>query len=400
MEQSSEACAAVVSCQEQQSSSPTPTPTSSSSSSSSFLSGLSEDRKKRSLAVVLGLAVGDALGATSEFQIPWEVTKYCIDQYEGWPAKLVGGGVAGWLRGQPTDDSEMAMAILDALHRNGGVFDATRVLKHFLAWLRTNPPDVGATTRRTLMKAAKTPDNPFAGGEWDYTQYGPSSAANGGLMRNGVIGAIFCEEGEAGEIAALDATVLQSIITHYAPLPVLTCVVQTLLIRHALFQHQKGETLRAPTIDDIKAMINGPWANWKLKTSNPHSQHWLGRVGATQLKEAEAQLISELDQFHAYDPYNQDYRGRSGYCVLTLFIALWAVHWSFQSTHPALPDWLPEWPFQKHGYETIMWVALIGADADTYAATAGPLLAAYHPNIPDTLTDGLMLKDKLHKIFS
>jgi len=64
----------------------------------------------RTVSVALGLAVGDSLGATSEFQIPWYIKtctffkkymkgsrKNCIEKYPGWPAKLVGGGKAHWL---------------------------------------------------------------------------------------------------------------------------------------------------------------------------------------------------------------------------------------------------------------------------------------------------------------
>lgn len=45
-----------------------------------------------------------------------------------------------------------------------------------------------------------------------------------------------------------------------------------------------------------------------------------------------------------------------------------------------------------------MWVVLIGADADTYGATAGPLLAAYHPNIKEDFKQGLWLRDEIEKI--
>lgn len=34
-----------------------------------------------------------------------EVGTNCVEYYEGWPGKLVGGGVANWEIGQPTDDS-------------------------------------------------------------------------------------------------------------------------------------------------------------------------------------------------------------------------------------------------------------------------------------------------------
>jgi hypothetical protein len=51
------------------------------------------------------------------------------------------------------------------------------------------------------------------------------------LMRNGVVAAIYADEGEAAEARLIDYTVLHGIITHYAPLPVITCVVHSLLIR-------------------------------------------------------------------------------------------------------------------------------------------------------------------------
>lgn len=55
--------------------------------------------------------------------------------------------------------------------------------------------------------------------------------------------------------------------------------------------------------------------------------------------------------------------------MLTLLISLWALYWSFRDGHPTLPEWLPEWPFLRHGFDTLMWVVLIGADADTYGAS-------------------------------
>jgi hypothetical protein len=72
----------------------------------------------------------------------------------------------------------------------------------------------------------------------------------------------------------------------------------------------------------------------------------LSEFGGTLLKKTQDRLLSELEGFENYDPWNQDYRGRSGYCVLCLRLALWALYWSFQKTHPKLPDWLPEWIFE------------------------------------------------------
>jgi len=46
-----------------------------------------------------------------------------------------------------------------------------------------------------------------------------------------------------------------------------------------------------------------------------------------------------------------------------------------------------------------MWVVLIGADADTYGATAGPLLAAYHGTINPDFMEKLYVKDEIASYF-
>jgi len=73
----------------------------------------------------VGLAVGDALGATSEFQDPKEVGSNCVEAYSryNWPAKLAGGGLLHWGVGEPTDDTDMALCILRSFSRLEGKFD-------------------------------------------------------------------------------------------------------------------------------------------------------------------------------------------------------------------------------------------------------------------------------------
>jgi len=353
---------------------------------------------KRVTGVVLGLAIGDSLGATSEFEIPWEVGQNCVQKYPGWPGKLVGGGKLNWKLGQPTDDSDMAMAIVRAIKSNQGKFSADSVARNFLIWLNSGPKDVGNTTRRSLCQYSQDKSNPFKGGEWDFERHpNNQSSANGSLMRNGVIAALFPKLDQ--EIEALDATVLQSIITHYSPIPVLTCVIQTLLIRNALLN--ENEIKRPPTFEDIKNLLEVSWKNWKEKTENVEAKKWLNNVGKKLIKNSEEQILKEIKGFEEFSPYEIDYRGISGYSVLTLSIALWSLYWSFQEKPlNSIPVWLPEWPFNRHGFDTIMWVVLIGADADTYAATAGPLLAAYHPNINPMFLDGLKLKPLIYSNFN
>lgn len=78
-----------------------------------------EEIRDRARAAFIGMAIGDALGATVEFMTASEIaTKY------GTFRDIIGGG---WLRlkpGQVTDDTEMALCIARAIvktrHGHGG----------------------------------------------------------------------------------------------------------------------------------------------------------------------------------------------------------------------------------------------------------------------------------------
>jgi len=391
----------------------------------------SEDLQARCGLLLIGLAAGDSLGATSEFQIPWEVTKECIDKYPPWPAKIVGGGKAVWNPGEPTDDTHMAMAIVRAVNETlseddksstsnvGGVgshvhiFKPQNVLKHWLNWVDTRPKDIGTTTYSSLS-VARTREW-WDGGLGIYSR-NPKNYANGSLMRNGAIPALFPEVEE--ETAALDATIMHGIVTHWNPVTVICCILHTLLIREGLWYNTNNQqntdinnTTRGihnisipPTMDDLKKLLDGPWKTYWKNASNPAVQMWLRSIeGEKGIEEAQKVILDELNGFVDFDFFHQDYRGVSGSAILSLKVALWALHWSFQEgkepSHPKIPEWLPDWIFKRHGFDCIMWVVSIGADADTYGATAGPLLAAFHPKLNKDFTDALFVKDEVLTIW-
>jgi len=124
----------------------------------------------RSRAAYLGFAIGDALGATVEFLTPGEIAaQYGVHEH------IVGGG---WLRlkpGQITDDTQMSLALGDALLEKPG-WDLQCVAEHFLAWLKTKPIDVGNTCRRGIVRYMHkgTLESPYSDGD----------AGNGAVMRN------------------------------------------------------------------------------------------------------------------------------------------------------------------------------------------------------------------------
>ncbi|MBT5101614.1 MAG: ADP-ribosylglycohydrolase family protein, partial [Planctomycetes bacterium] len=108
--------------------------------------------------LMAGLAAGDALGATSEFQSLARVQEtYSKYKSTGWPFTAIGGGAFGFKPGYPTDDAEMARAILDAWLSSVAAsasgqahFNGQRIAENFVTWMNGNPPDMGMATRATL----------------------------------------------------------------------------------------------------------------------------------------------------------------------------------------------------------------------------------------------------------
>lgn len=99
----------------------------------------------------IGAVVGDALGAGYEFGVAPLRDR----------AEMIGGGLGNFAPGEYTDDSSMAVAIALVTATGVPLTDAKAlgaVGENFLAWFRTNPPDVGNSTRAVLSQAATAAD--------------------------------------------------------------------------------------------------------------------------------------------------------------------------------------------------------------------------------------------------
>jgi ADP-ribosyl-[dinitrogen reductase] hydrolase len=170
----------------------------------------------RAKAAFLGLAVGDALGATTEFMTPGEIrAKHKVHR------RIVGGG---WLRlraGEVTDDTEMSLCIARALVA-AGAWDLEGIARQFVAWLKQNPRDVGATCRRGIRDymvkgQLETPWN-----EWD--------AGNGAVMRMAPVALFALGDGALLERCAVQ----QARLTHHHPLSDAACVTVGRMAQAAL----------------------------------------------------------------------------------------------------------------------------------------------------------------------
>jgi ADP-ribosyl-[dinitrogen reductase] hydrolase len=154
----------------------------------------------RALGAYLGLAAGDALGATVEFLMPREIRL----QY-GVHKEILGGG---WLRLRPgavTDDTEMSLALGRAMIASGG-WDLRAVADEFAAWLKSRPVDVGNTCRRGIRRYMLEGSLAGLPSEGD--------GGNGAAMRNLPVALATFKDPEALRRRSLE----QAHITHNQPL--------------------------------------------------------------------------------------------------------------------------------------------------------------------------------------
>lgn len=128
----------------------------------------------RAEGVLIGTAVGDALGAGYEFDEVVQPEAVAMR-----PGRLTGRPAGHW-----TDDTDMAMGIALAARECGSLDSPvalTRIAENFLAWFASHPPDVGIQTRSVLSQCIHPEtltDVAFA-----YQARHPDAAGNGSLMR-------------------------------------------------------------------------------------------------------------------------------------------------------------------------------------------------------------------------
>ncbi|MBI5330159.1 MAG: ADP-ribosyl-[dinitrogen reductase] hydrolase [Betaproteobacteria bacterium] len=184
--------------------------------------GVSADAGSRAVAAYLGLAIGDALGATVEFMTPREIAAQFKVHTE-----ILGGG---WLRlkpGQVTDDTTMALALGESILAAGRV-DARATALAFDAWMRARPVDIGSTVRRGLLAFRKTSDPKMPRSEHD--------AGNGAAMR--VLPAALATLGHTEEEVRL-ACRAQAHVTHHNPLSDAATETLALMVQDAMLGADK-----------------------------------------------------------------------------------------------------------------------------------------------------------------
>lgn len=119
---------------------------------------------------IYGFAIGDAMGATTEFMTAEQIRK----QY-GQVTDIIGGGWLNLHPGEITDDTQMTMCVMSAIMRKPKNLDM--FLKYckdnFIIWVNSNPKDIGSQCARAIQNLMFGKDVPID----------DDALGNGSLMR-------------------------------------------------------------------------------------------------------------------------------------------------------------------------------------------------------------------------
>ena len=190
------------------------------------------DTPNRFRGCLIGLAVGDAVGATLEFKPRGSFTPI---------ADMVGGGPFGLQPGQWTDDTSMALCLaISLLERRR--FDPDDQMQRYVRWWREGYLsstgacfDIGNATV-TALRRYKQEGNPLAGSD------DPYSAGNGCLMRLAPIPMFFATDIDVAERYAAES----SRTTHGAA----ECLDACRLFARILVRALGGQSKEAVLLDD------------------------------------------------------------------------------------------------------------------------------------------------------
>ena len=109
---------------------------------------LTTTQRDRAGGVLLGQAIGDALGVPYEFARPITAGQ----------AKMIGGGLGPYAPGEWSDDTQMAICIARVVATGADLTSADAldaIAAGFIDWYRNGATDIGNLTRQVLSRAAQ-----------------------------------------------------------------------------------------------------------------------------------------------------------------------------------------------------------------------------------------------------
>lgn len=277
-------------------------------------------KRARQRGTLIGLAVGDALGAAVEFQRPGSFEP--VNDFRG-------GGPHGLNPGEWTDDMSMALALADSISTAGWNLDDQ--LLRYLDWRDLGKYsvngycfDIGMTVNGALQRYQYTKDARSAASTDE------RSSGNGSIMRLAPVPIRYCNLFPNNLAKLLQLAAESSLTTHASPQCLSACQYMTLILS-GLIQGEDRQTVLDP--------------NWAPLVE-------LRRLAPLH---PEIDAIAQGSFRHKQPP---EIVG-SGYVVKSLEAALWAFHDADDFS------------------EAVLKAVNLGDDADTTGAVCGQLAGAY-----------------------
>lgn len=298
------------------------------------------ERIDRYRGMLVGLAVGDAVGTTLEF-VPrdWIHTPL---------TDMVGGGPFNLKAGQWTDDTSMALCMATSL-LDCGHFDAKDQMDRYVLWWKEgymSPTgacfDIGGTTITSLKRYLGT-NNPYAGVDTSDT------AGNGSLMRLAPA-VLFAFETHQDYLQLAE---MSSKTTHANKEAVECCRLMAYVLGEILLDSPKNKIL-------TNTAMNTPW------------DECVGISSPSVLNIAYKTFLTK----------SRDEIKGSGYCVESLEAAMWCF-------------------FNTDSYkDAVLEAANLGDDADTTAAIVGQIAGAYYgyEAIPDSWKNKIYMHEEIREM--
>ena len=323
---------------------------------------LTDEQKDRAAGVLLGAAIGDALGVPYEFRplLP-----------EDEMPEMKGGGLGSYRPGEYSDDTQMAVCIANACEAHAfgsqprGALDA--IAANFLDWKRSRPADVGILTAGVLESAEQMlgpPSQKCEAAAVQAYERDRSAFGNGALMRTAPVGllALGYDDIAQARLATAEAARAIAALTHADPRAGDACVLWSEAVRVAVLD---GRLELAAGLDLIPEERDPAGDDQQP----PKPRAWW------------ADVIAEAD---AADW--RDFRGQKNGATHKSLKVAWA---GIRSTaEPGGASGLDGGDATAHVRRALAAVVHVSWDTDTTAAIAGGLLGARYgaAALPDDWT--------------
>jgi ADP-ribosylglycohydrolase len=300
----------------------------------------------RARGALVGLAVGDALGAPVEFKRPGSFPP--VVGYKS-------GGPHGLNAGEWTDDTSMALALADSINNMG--WNLSDQMERYTQWLEEGKYsvngwcfDIGCTTRSAIENYMRS-KNAHTSGATE-----ASASGNGGIMRIAPVAIryTYCEEYKDAPTEELLRLLFKlgvdsSITTHASEMCKSAAGYMTVVLSKLILGQSREEALSYdpeigkllhPEVDKVAK------GSFRTKSPAPHDKWW---------------------------PDERGFIKGSGFVVDSLEAALWAFYHASSFS------------------EAVLSAVNLGEDSDTTGAVCGQFAGAFwgESGIPEDWRKGL-----------